>query len=122
METRLARILQDVKTTRSDIAEVLFYLRNQPSSIVRRGTKEHVELQSTQGKNVQNDEDGLISGGDTRVAGKGSLHCGQPSALTELNAATAVGILRYILNSYLARYDNHQKYTVAGSLQGPSPE
>lgn len=31
METRLARISQDVKTTRNDIAEVLYYLKNQPS-------------------------------------------------------------------------------------------
>lgn len=56
METRLARISQDVKTTRSDIAEVLFYLKNQISHREREDSLNRISSQQEAAKYSQNVE------------------------------------------------------------------
>lgn len=70
METRLAIISQDVKTTRSDIAEVLCFLKNQPSTILQYGTYEETDSQNKQAKYAHNYGANLLSKGLLGEGGK----------------------------------------------------
>lgn len=59
-----------MKTTRCDIAQVLFYLKNQPSTVVRCVDEARTDLQHKQAKYVHNYEAGFISKGDLGEGGK----------------------------------------------------
>lgn len=73
MEARLARISHDVKTThratRSDIEEVLYYLKNQPSSLNRPEKGDCTDPPAKQPKHAEHLDVGFMWNG--RVGGGG---------------------------------------------------
>lgn len=70
METRLARIPQDVETTHSDSAEVLYYLKNQPFSLIGKCTEEFTDSQSKQRKHTVQPDVVHISNAKVNKGGK----------------------------------------------------
>lgn len=70
MESRLARISQDVKSTQSDIAEVIFYLKKQPSALKRPYNDEQKDLPNKQPNSVFNEGHRMLSNGAPAVIGK----------------------------------------------------
>lgn len=70
METRLARISQDVKTTRSDIAEVLYYLKNQPALLVAQSKQDGLNSVLNPPVTSPTPNVGHMSGSDIHAPGK----------------------------------------------------